>query len=411
MPAYARRRIADQSVIRVCHCVRHALLGGVAAMMNAFSGVALFAALALSLGGGHDWLAAAESKMSLQQKPFGKTAQGQPVEEFTLANGRGVTVQIISYGAIITSVRTPDRVGRPGEITLGFDTLEPYLAGHPFFGAICGRVANRIAGGKFTIDGHIYRLATNNGPNHLHGGNVGFDKAVWQAEPFTGPDAVGVRLSHRSPDGDEGYPGNLAVTVAYTLTDQNELKIDYTATTDKATPVNLTNHTYWNLADGGASDVLKHVLTLNADHYLPVDGTLIPTGELKQVAGTPMDFTKPRAIGARLDDTPGEPKGYDHCFVLNKADGASLSLAARVEEPQSGRVMEVYTTEPAIQLYTANFLDGGIHSRGADYGRRHAFCLEAEHYPDAINQPEFPSTLLKPGETYRQTTVHKFSTK
>lgn len=367
------------------------------------------AALALSLVGGHDWLAAAESKMSLQSTSFGKTAQGQPVEQFTLANGRGLTVRIISYGAIITSVETPDRTGRPGEITLGFDTLDPYLAGHPFFGAICGRVANRIAGGKFTIDGHTYRLAANNGPNHLHGGNVGFDKAVWHAEPFTASKAVGVRLTHRSSDGDEGYPGNLSVTVVYTLTDEDELKIDYTATTDKATPVNLTNHTYWNLADGGASDVLKHVLTLNADRYLPVDATLIPTGELNKVAGSPMDFRKPQAIGARLDDTPGEPKGYDHCFVLNKADEHALSLAARVEEPRSGRVMEVYTTEPAIQLYTANFLDGGIHSRGADYGQYHAFCLEAEHYPDAINQPNFPATLLKPGETYRQTTIHKFS--
>ncbi|HEX5447461.1 MAG TPA: aldose epimerase family protein [Pirellulales bacterium] len=349
--------------------------------------------------------------MSLQQEAFGKTAQGQPVEQFTLANGRGVTVKIVTYGAILTSVQTPDRRGKPGEITLGFDTLEPYLAGHPFFGAVCGRVANRIAGGKFTIDGHTYHLATNNGPNHLHGGNVGFDKAVWQAEPFTEAHAVGVRLTHRSPDGDEGYPGNLAVAVVYTLTDGNELKIDYTATTDKATPVNLTNHTYWNLADGGASDVLKHTLTLNADRYLPVDATLIPTGELKKVAGTPMDFTKPAAIGARLNDTPGEPKGYDHCFVLNKADERSLGLAARVEEPQSGRVMEVYTTEPAIQLYTANFLDGAIHSRGSTYGQHHAFCLEAEHYPDAINQPEFPSTLLKPSETYRQTTVHRFSAK
>ena len=379
--------------------------------MIAFRLVPICIGLATFISHGNNGLSAAEKKMSLQKSAFGKTAQGQPVEEYTLANGRGVTVRIISYGAIITSVQTPDRTGRPGEVTLGFDTLEPYLAGHPFFGAICGRVANRIAGGKFAIDGQTYRLATNNGPNHLHGGNVGFDKAVWQAEPFTASEAVGVRLSHLSPDGDEGYPGNLAVTVVYTLTEQNELKIDYTATTDKATPVNLTNHTYWNLADGGASDVLQHVLRLDADRYLPVDSALIPTGELKKVAGTPMDFTKPKTIGARLTETPGEPKGYDHCFVLNKAGEDSLSLAARVEEPRSGRVMEVYTTEPAIQLYTANFLDGAIQSRGATYGPYHAFCLEAEHFPDAINQPEFPSTLLKPGETYRQTTIHKFSTK
>lgn len=376
--------------------------------MNLSTALPIYLALVLSVCGHADRAAAAEKKMSLEKKSFGKTAQGRTVEQYVLADGRGVTVKIITYGAIITSVQTPDRTGRPGEITLGFDTLEPYLAGHPFFGALCGRVANRIAQGKFSIDGHTYHLATNNGPNHLHGGNVGFDKAVWSAEAFTDAKAVGVRLTHRSPDGDEGYPGNLAATVIYTLTADSELKIDYTATTDKATPVNLTNHTYWNLADGGRSDVLQHVLTLHADRYLPVDEALIPTGELKSVVGTPMDFTRPTAIGARLNDVPGEPKGYDHCYVLNKDDEHSLGLAARVEEPRSGRVMEVYTTEPALQLYTANFLDGSIHSRGAAYGRHHAFCLEAEHYPDAINQPAFPSTLLKPRQTYRQTTVHKF---
>lgn len=367
-------------------------------------------AIACSLCGLADSTTAEERRMSLEKTAFGKTDQGTPIEQYTLANSRGVTVKIITYGAIITSVQTPDRAGRPGEITLGFETLKPYLDGHPFFGAICGRVANRIAGGKFSIDGKTYQLAVNNGPNHLHGGNVGFDKAVWKAKPLTDSNSVGVRLSHRSLDGDEGYPGNLAVTVIYTLTDQNELKIEYTATTDKSTPINLTNHTYWNLADGGGSDVLNHVLTLNANRYLPVDDGLIPTGELKSVAGTPMDFTKPTAIGARINDVPGEPKGYDHCYVLNKEAEQSLSLAAGVEEPRSGRVMEVYTTEPAIQLYTANFLKG-IHSRGAVYGPHHAFCLEAEHFPDAINQPSFPSTLLKPGQTYRQTTVHTFSAK
>lgn len=378
--------------------------------MNRLTFAPICMAIALSLGDRTDHAAAEERKMSLEKTAFGKTDQGTPVEQYTLSNGHGVTVKTITYGAIITSVQTPDRTGRAGEIALGFETLKPYLAGHPFFGAICGRVANRIAGGKFSIDGRTYQLATNNGPNHLHGGNVGFDKAVWNAKPVTDSKSVGVRLSHQSPDGDEGYPGNLAVTVVYTLTEENELKIEYTATTDKATPINLTNHTYWNLSDGGGSDVLNHVLTLNANRYLPVDDGLIPTGELKSVAGTPMDFTKPTAIGARINDVPGEPKGYDHCYVLNKDAENSLSLAARVEEPRSGRVMEVYTTEPAIQLYTANFLDG-IHSRGAVYGPHHAFCLEAEHFPDAINQPSFPSTLLKPGQTYRQTTVHKFSAK
>ncbi|HVA44872.1 MAG TPA: aldose epimerase family protein [Pirellulales bacterium] len=352
---------------------------------------------------------AAEGKMSVSKSPFGSLPDGRQVDQFTLTNDHGLTVKIINYGAILTSVRVPDKNGKPGEVTLGFDTLAPYLAGHPYFGATCGRVANRIAKGRFTLDGVEYKLATNNGPNHLHGGLKGFDKALWTAEPIDKPGAVGVRLSHVSPDGDEGYPGKLSVTVAYTLTDKNELKIDYTATTDKATPINLTNHTYWNLADGGKSDVLGHVLEIHADRYVPVDANLIPTGELKSVKGTPMDFTKPMEIGSRMDRVPGEPKGYDHCYVLNQEPPGALTLAARLREPASGRVMEIYTTEPAIQLYTGNFLDASIQSRGAVYRQHHAFCLEAEHYPDAINQPKFPSTVLKPGETYRQTTVHTFS--
>lgn len=350
---------------------------------------------------------AAEGNMSIKKSAFGKMSDKEQVDQYTLTNGPGVTVKIINYGAILTSVETPDRHGKPGEITLGFDSLAPYLAGHPYFGAICGRVANRIAKGRFTIDGTHYKLATNNGPNHLHGGNKGYDKALWHAEPLERGDAL--KLTHVSPDGDEGYPGKLSITVVYTLTDANELKIDYTAITDKPTPVNLTNHTYWNLADGGKSDVLKHVLTLNADSYLPVDQDLIPTGELKSVRGTPMDFTKPTEIGSRIEQVPGQPTGYDHCYVLHQQSPDTLTLAARVKEPTSGRVMEVYTTEPAIQLYTANFLDGSIQSRGAVYKQHHAFCLEAEHYPDAINQPKFPTTLLKPGQTYRQTTVYKFS--
>lgn len=347
----------------------------------------------------------AEAKVSVEKSAFGKLPDGRAVEQYTLSNSHGLTAKVITYGAILRSLAVPDRDGKPGEVTLGFDSLDRYLSESPYFGATCGRVANRIAKGKFTIDGVEYRLATNNGPNHLHGGLKGFDKALWAADPVAG----GVKLTHVSPDGDEGYPGRLSVTVVYRLTDNDELEIDYSATTDKATPINLTNHTYWNLADGGKSDVLGHVLMLNADRYVPVDGSLIPTGELMQVSGTPMDFTKPAPIGARIEQVPGEPRGYDHCYVLNQSAPGKFTLAARIFEPMSGRVMEIHTTEPAIQLYTGNFLDGSIKSHGAAYKQHHAFCLEAEHYPDSINQPKFPSTLLKPGETYRQMTVHKFS--
>ncbi len=354
--------------------------------------------------------------MAIQSVPFGKTPDGVDIDQYTLTNSHGLTVRIITYGAIVTSVETPDRDGRLGEVTLGFDTFDGYLAGHPYFGAIAGRVANRIAAGRFSIDGVKYELATNNGANHLHGGVKGFDKAVWKAEPVEVRDSVGVKLTLLSPDGDEGYPGNLSVTVVYMLSEANELTIDYTAQTDKATPINLTNHTYWNLADGGKSDVLGHRLTLFADRFLPVDEGSIPTGELREVKGSPMDFIKESAIGARIADVGGTPGGYDHCYVLKRVPAGPLStsrgplaLAAKVVEPNSGRVMEVFTTEPAVQFYTGNYLDGTLKSRGAVYKKRHGFCLEAQHYPDSINQPAFPTTLLKPGETYRQTTVHKFS--
>lgn len=348
--------------------------------------------------------------MSVSKSAFGKLPDGAQVELYTLKNSHSVTVKIMTYGGIITSLQTPDRQGKPGEIQLGFDSLEEYLRGHPYFGALCGRVANRIAGARFTIDGKAYSLAANNGPNHLHGGEKGFDKVVWKARPIEKEDRVGVELTHVSPDGDQGYPGKLSITVVYSLDDKNQWTIDYTAQTDKATPINLTNHTYWNLADAGKSDVLGHRLTLNAERYLPVDATMIPTGELKNVQGTPMDFTREASIGSRIDEVGGDPGGYDHCYVLDKKPGQGLSLAARLAEPKSGRVMEVYTTEPAIQLYTGNFLDGTLHSRGAKFGQRHAVCLEAQHYPDSINQPKFPTTLLKPGQTYRQTTMHRFST-
>ncbi|HXT57395.1 MAG TPA: aldose epimerase family protein [Pirellulales bacterium] len=352
---------------------------------------------------------ALEHAMSVSKSPFGKLSDGTQVDLYTLKNAHSVTVKIMTYGGIITSLEAPDRQGQPGEIQLGFDSLDGYLKGHPYFGALCGRVANRIAGGRFAIDGKSYQLATNNGPNHLHGGEKGFDKVVWKGRPIEKDDRVGVELTHLSPDGDQGYPGNLAITVVYTLDNKNDLTIDYTARTDKATPINLTNHTYWNLADAGKGDVLGHRLKLNANRYLPVDKTMIPTGELKKVQGTPMDFTQEAPLGSRIDQLGGDPGGYDHCYVLDKKPGEGLSLAARLADPKSGRMLEVFTTEPAIQLYTGNFLDGTLTSRGATFGKRHAVCLETQHYPDAINRPEFPTTLLRPGQTYRQTTTYRFS--
>jgi aldose 1-epimerase len=355
---------------------------------------------------------AKEERLSIHKSPFGQTADGQDVELYTLANEGGLVVKVMTYGGIITSVQTPDRKGKLGEITLGFDSLEDYLKGHPFFGALCGRVANRIAKGKFTIEGREYQVAVNNGVNHLHGGIKGFDKVVWKAKAIERPGEVALELQYVSADGEEGYPGALSTKVTYALTAANELRIAYEATTDKTTTLNLTNHTYWNLADGGASDVLSHELTLAADQFLPVDDGAIPTGELASVAATPMDFTKSTTIGKRIDAVPGAaPGGYDHCYVVRrKRGGSDLTLAARVVEPKSGRVMEVHTTEPGVQLYTGNFLDGSLKSRGATFGKRHGFCLETQHFPDAVNQPKFATTLLKPGETYKSTTVHKFST-
>jgi len=351
-----------------------------------------------------------ETKMTIDKQTYGKTPDGTEVDQYTLADAKGLRVKIITYGAMITSVEVPDRDGKPANVTLHRDSLKDYLAGHPFFGCAVGRYANRIAKGKFTLDGHEYTLATNNGPNHLHGGNKGFDKYVWKAEPVEGDGFVGVKFSHVSPDGDEGYPGELKATVIYTLSNDNELKMDYTATTDKPTVVNLTNHAYWNLAAPGgypgSGDVLGHELTLNADRYLPVDAGLIPLGELKPVKGTPMDFTQPKTIGSRIEQIEG---GYDHCYVLNKKEGEKLSLAARVVEPKSGRTMEIYTTQPAIQLYTGNFLDGTVTGGGVAYQKHFALCLETEHYPDSPNRPEYPSTVLRPGETYHEVTVHKFS--
>ena len=345
----------------------------------------------------------------IQQEPFG-SADGQDVIRYVLSNDNGVRVAILSYGGIVQSVDVPDRTGESANIVLGFDSLEGYTGKDPYFGAICGRYSNRIAKGRFTLNGKEYTLATNNGPNHLHGGIKGFNEVVWQSRPLSkqaaGADAVGVELNYTSRDGEEGYPGALKVTVVYTLNNKNELKIEYTATSDKPTPINLTNHSYWNLAGaspGEARDVLEHVLMLNCDKYLPVDETLIPTGELKSVEGTPMDFTEPHPIGSRIERVAG---GYDHCYVINgKPD--ELRLAARVYEPASGRVMEVRTTEPGVQFYTGNFLNGSQAEGG--FEKHEGFCLECQHFPDSPNQPEFPNTILEPGRVYKQTTVHTFS--
>jgi aldose 1-epimerase len=345
-------------------------------------------------------------KAGVSQAPYGKLPDGANVDEYTLRNKHGVFAKIITYGALMTEFHVPDRNGRLGDIVLGFDNLQQYLDGHPYFGATIGRYANRIAKGKFTLDGKTYTLATNNYPNHLHGGVKGFDKVVWQAQPLATANGAAVKFTYVSPDGEEGYPGTLRASVVYTLTDDNELRLDYEATTDRATPVNLTNHSYWNLAEGG--DILSHVVMLNADRYTPVDDTLIPTGALAPVKGTVMDFTRPMPIGSRIDQLTNQPRGYDHNYVLNSG-GGRMALAARVEDAKSGRVMEIHTTTPGIQFYTGNFLDSTLKGKGgAVYHQHHGFCLETDHFPDSPNQPQFPSVILRPGQTYRQTTVHKF---
>ena len=347
-------------------------------------------------------------KPGVTRAAFGKMPDGKSVDVYTLTNANGIEIRAITYGGIITSLRVPDSAGVLGDVVLGFDDLASYLKGHPFFGSIVGRYGNRIAGGKFTLDGRTYTLATNNGPNHLHGGKVGFDKAVWSAEPAA--KGVGVVLTHTSPDGDEGYPGTLKVRVTYTLTDKNELVVDYHATTDKPTPVNLTQHSYFNLA--GSGTILHHQLTIHADRYTPVDATLIPTGELASVEGTPFDFRKPTAVGARIDQPHPQLKnggGYDHNFVLTGAPG-ELRFAARLTDPKSGRTVDISTTEPGVQFYSGNFLDGTLTGKGKQvYQRRAGLCLETQHYPDSPNKPAFPSSIVRPGMEYRSTTVFRFS--
>ena len=340
---------------------------------------------------------------------FGKTNDGTEVQLFTLTNAGGAKATITNFGGTLTSLMVPDKNGKMGDVILGFDNVSgyqspEYLKSGPYFGALIGRYGNRIKGGKFTLDGKAYTLATNNGPNTLHGGKVGFDKVVWQAAPGTSADGQSLKLTYLSKDGEEGYPGNLNVTVVYTLTNDNALKIDYTATTDKATPLNLTNHAYFNLNHGTGKDILGHEVTLPADRYTVVDATLIPTGELRPVKGTPFDFTAPHAIGERIAQVPG---GYDHNWVLN--GGTGQHAAATVYEPVSGRTLAVTPDQPGIQFYTGNFLDGTLKGKGGTvYGKHAGFCLETQHFPDSPNQPKFPSTVLKPGEPFHSVSTYKF---
>jgi aldose 1-epimerase len=340
---------------------------------------------------------------------FGHTTDGHEVQLFTLTNAHGLQASITNYGGIVTSLRVPDKNGILGDIVLGFDDVSgyqspEYLKSGPYFGALIGRFGNRIAQGKFVLDGQQYKLAINNGPNSLHGGYKGFDKVIWQAEPGTSADGQTLALTYLSKDGEEGYPGNLTVKVVYTLTSDDALRIEYTATTDKATPLNLTNHSYFNLALGHAPDVLGHLVTLHADRYTVVDDTSIPTGELRPVQGTPFDFTQPHTIGERIAQVPG---GYDHNWVLNQ--NGNRQALARVIEPTLGRTLEMFTDEPGVQFYTGNFLDGSLTGKGSIvYGKNAGFCLETQHFPDSPNQPSFPSSILQPGQTYHSITEYRF---
>lgn len=349
-----------------------------------------------------------EINMEITKEIFGVTPEGQEVTLYTLKNNKGMIVKIIDYGGIVTELWVPDKNGVAEDVVLGFDNLKDYLSDHPYFGCIVGRYANRIAAGKFKIDGNEYTLAQNNGPNHLHGGIKGFDKVVWKSERRVGSDSVALYLHYESKDGEEGYPGKLDVDVVYALNNENELRIYYEAVTNKPTIVNLTHHSYFNFSGAGEGDILNHELMINADRYTVVDENLIPTGELRSVAGTPMDFRSPCPIGERISMVPG---GYDHNYVLNREE-KSLSLAAKVTDPLSGRVMEVWTTEPGIQLYTGNFLDGSLKGKkGIAYKKHYGFCLETQHFPDSPNQPSFPSVILRPGEKYNHITIYKFSVK
>jgi len=351
-------------------------------------------------------------KGTITMEQFGTTPDGKRVDIYTLTNTKGCEVKITNYGGIVVSLTVPDKDKQMGDIVLGYDNLDGYIKNNPYFGALIGRYGNRIGKATFKLDGQTYKLAANNGENHLHGGNVGFDKVVWDANEIEQKDAVGLELSYMSKDGEEGYPGNLSCTVKYLWTNKNELVIEYKATTDKITVVNLTHHSYFNLA--GKGDILNHQLMIKADKYTPIDTGLIPTGELRVVKNSPMDFTKPTAIGARIEEDNEQLAyglGYDHNWVLNNYNG-SMKMVAKVYEPTSGRVMEVHTTEPGLQFYSGNFLDGTITGKGGMvYKHRNGLCLETQHFPDSPNKPKFLTTTLKPGEEYSTTTIYKFKTK
>lgn len=358
-------------------------------------------------------IASQSPEPGITRRPFG-AVDGEAVDLYTLTNARGMSFAIMTYGGIIQSIAVPDRAGTRANLALGFATLDEYVAGSPYFGATVGRFANRIARGSFSLDGATYQLPRNEGPNTLHGGARGFDKRIWRAEEVREGDAVGVRLSRTSPDGEEGFPGTLAVQVTHFLTSENAIRIEYRATTDKPTVLNLTDHTYFNLAGEGSGDIYGHLLQLNADRYTPIDETLIPTGAVDPVAGTPFDFTTATAIGARIRENHPQlsrARGYDHNFVLRRTapDDTSLILAARAQDPASGRVLEVYTTEPAIQFYAGNMLDGALAgTAGRLYRQGDGFTLETQHFPDAPNQPRFPSTVLRPGREFVSTTIYAF---
>ena len=353
-----------------------------------------------------------EPKHKMKKQAFGKLADGQEADLYVLTNKNGVEAAITNYGGTLVSLKAPDRSGKVEDIVLGYDSVDGYAEGKAFLGATIGRYGNRIAHGKFALNGITYTLARNDGENHLHGGLKGFNKVLWTAKSSSKDHAQSLQLNYLSKDGEEGYPGNLSVEVVYTLTDDNELKIDYSATTDKDTVVNLTNHSYFNLAGAGSGDILQHQLLLNADRFTPVDAGLIPTGELRNVKGTPFDFTAATAIGDRIDQEDEQlklGKGYDHNWVLI---GKSTGAAAQLYEPKSGRLLEVFTTEPGIQFYSGNFLDGSIHGKGGKvYNHRSGLCLETQHYPDSPNKPDFPSTMLKAGGHYRSSTTFKFTSR
>jgi aldose 1-epimerase len=346
---------------------------------------------------------------NVEKSSFGKLPDGTAVEQYTLKNAKGAVAKAITYGATLTELWVPDKFGKNADVVLGFDNLNGYAGDHPYFGAIVGRYANRIAKGRFSLDGKEYSLFINNGPNALHGGKVGFSRRVWQAQPLKMAHGAAVKFTYVSADGEEGYPGTLTVHVTYELTDDNALKITYHASTEKATVLNITNHSYFNLSGAGSGDILKEVLQLNADRYTPVDDTLIPTGELKSVEGTPFDFRNPMAIGARSGNIPGIA-GYDHNFVLN-GEAGRLRKAGGVSDPISGRAMEIWTTEPGVQLYIAIGLDGSNKGIGGAYQKFGALCLETQHFPDSPNHPKFPSTVVSPGKDFHSETIYRFSAK